>query len=163
MKASSVLSFQQTATTNLRRPWQTFKDGQLWYGVMKSGSKRHPLTSKQGNKQYYKGTRSSGVGKLNNAGNYIVDWSKVRTYVTPSEMMLTGLKPLVSPNVPQTRQKYVGYSDGAKSPELAWKNIVDFIEYGEGYDDYDFESNQYLQEFINPELVKSELPEDIKQ
>ena len=38
-----------------------FRDGTLYYGQLKSGSKRHALTGKQGNKHYYKGTRSTGI------------------------------------------------------------------------------------------------------
>lgn len=160
MKASGILSFQSSAVANLRRPWQTFRDGQIWYGLTKSGSKRHQLTSKQGNKHFYKGTRSSGVGKLNNAGNYIVDWSKVRTYVVPADISLSGLNALVSPNTPQVEQRFVGYTDGPKDAELAWKNIVDFIEYGENYDDQDLEKSEYLEEFINPKVVKQQSVEE---
>lgn len=165
MRASSVLNFQASASANLRRPWQTFKDGQIWYGIMKSGSKRHALTTKQGNKHFYKGTGSSGVGKLNNAGNYIVNWSKVRTYVVPADMYLSNLKPLVSPKSPQIQQHYIGYEDGPKDGELAWNNIVNFIEYGENYDNQDIEANGYKEEYINPKVVQSqvELPDEIKQ
>ncbi|EGV66075.1 60S ribosomal protein L27, mitochondrial [Yamadazyma tenuis] len=165
MRASSVLNLQASATANLRRPWQTFRDGQIWYGLTKSGSKRQALTTKQGNKNYYKGTRSSGIGKLNNAGNYMVDWTKVRTYVVPADISSVSFKPLVSPNSPQLEQRYVGYADGPKDGELAWKNVVDFIEYGENYDVQDIEENEYKEEYVNPKIVQSqiELPEGIKQ
>lgn len=160
-----MLNFQASVTANLRRPWQTFKDGQIWYGVMKSGSKRHSLTTKQGNKNFYKGTGSTGVGKLNDAGNYIVNWTKVRTYVVPADMHLSNMKALVSPNSPQIQQNYIGYQDGAKDGELAWNNIVDFIEYGENYDNQDIEKNGYKEEYVNPKVVQSdvELPDEIKQ
>lgn len=156
MKASSVLNFQSSPVANLRRPWQTFKDGQIWYGLTKLGSKRHQLTSKQGNKHFYKGTGSTGVGKLNNAGNYIMNWSKVRTYVVPTDLYLSNMKPLVSPTTPQIEQRFVGYSDGPKDAELAWKNIVDFIEYGENYDQQDLEKNEYMEEYVNPKVVKDQ-------
>lgn len=52
MKVSQVLSFQGSVSSALRRPWQTFRDGTLYYGQLKSGSKRHALTGKQGNKHY---------------------------------------------------------------------------------------------------------------
>lgn len=149
MKASTNLLFQSTSATSLRRPWQTFRDGQIWYGLTTRGSKRHPLTTKQGNKHYYKGTRSSGYGKLNKSGIYIMDWSKVRTYVVPPDLQNTELKALVSPNVPQIYQRYIGYSDGPKSAELAWQNVVDFVEHGENYDNRDLEKNDYLEEYIN--------------
>lgn len=150
MKASAVTHFQATTAVALRRPWQTFKDGQIWYGMGKTGSKRHPLTTKQGNKHYYKGTGSLGYGKLNRDGKYIVDWTKVRTYVVPADLHLTPLKALVSPKVPQVYQKYVGYDDGAKSADLAFQNLVDFVEYGENYNAVDLEESGYLEEFVNP-------------
>ncbi|EEQ35985.1 putative 54S ribosomal protein [Clavispora lusitaniae] len=160
MRASSVLNFQHSATANLRRPWQTFKDGQIWYGLTTRGSKRHPLTSKQGNKHYYKGTGSSGYGKLNKAGQYIVNWSKVRTYVVPADLPNTELKALVGGSVPQIYQRLEGYSDGFKSPELLWENIKDFVEYGENYNDQDLEKNNYLEEFIHPDVLKAQEEEN---
>lgn len=160
MKATSVLNFQATAAANLRRPWQTFRDGQIWYGQMKTGSKRHPLYSKQGNKHFYKGTRSSGYGKLSKAGTYLMNWLKVRTYVVPADLLATDLKPFVSKDVPEIWQKVEGYSDGFKSPELAWRNIKDFIEYSENYNDQDLEKSNYLEEFVNPDTVKTEASGD---
>lgn len=151
-----MLGFQQTGAASLRRPWQTFKNGQIWYGYTKLGSKRHQLTTKQGNKDYYKGTRSSGYGKLNKSGIYIIDWRKVRTYVVPSTLLGTNMKALVSPNVPQIYQKFTGYWDGPKSPELAWHDITSFIEHGENYNDQDLEKADYLEEFINPDTIKEE-------
>ena len=76
MRASQVLSFQSTVSNSLRRPWQTFRDGTLFYGQLKTGTKRHPLTTKQGNKDFYKGTRSSGIGHLDTRGRYHVNWEK---------------------------------------------------------------------------------------
>lgn len=149
MKASTVLAFQQTATAQLRRPWQTFKNGQLWYGMLKTGTKRLPLTTKQGNKNYYKGTRSSGIGRLNAAGTYIVNWDKVRTYVVPTELNSSELKPLVSPRVPQIKQKFIGYEDGAKSPQFALDNIINFVEHGENYKDVDLLKTDFLEEFVS--------------
>lgn len=78
-----------TQTNFLLRPWKTYKDGTLFYGTTKSGSNRHPLTSKQGNKNYYKGTRSSGVGSFTTQGSYIVNWEKVRTYKVPAGLANT--------------------------------------------------------------------------
>lgn len=150
MRASSVLNFQSTLTALLRRPWQTFKDGQIWYGIMKTGTKRLPLTTKQGNKNYYKGTGSSGNGKLNKSGIYVMNWEKVRTFVVPSDLNQGGdLKALVSPRVPQLQQRFIGYQDGAKSPQFALDSIINFIEHGENYSDIDLEKSQYLEEFIS--------------
>lgn len=149
MRASQILNFQNTALANLRRPWQTFKDGQIWYGQIMSGSKRHPLTTKQGNKNFYKGTGSTGIGKLNNQGVYIMDWSKVRTYVTPS-FNNPNLKALVSQQTPQISQKFIGYNDQFKDPEFAWDNIVNYIESGSGYSQVNLEETEYLETFENP-------------
>lgn len=149
-------SFHTTSAVLLRRPWQTFKNGQLWYGNMKTGSKRHALTTKQGNKHYYKGTGSSGYGQLNKNGKYVVNWTKVRTYVVPLDLAQTNLKPLVSPFVPQVRQTFVGYDDGFKSADLTWQKIVDFIEYGENYDAVDAALNGYLEEYVNPDSIKQQ-------
>lgn len=158
MKASQVSYFQLSISASLRRPWAKNKDGTLWYGQFKTGTKRHPLTTKQGNKTFYKGTRSAGYGKLNSAGHFIMDWSKVRTYVVPADLNTTELKPLVSPNTPQIWQVYKGYKDGAIDPELAWNNIKDFIEHGVNYsDEGDLEKNDYLIEVVNPKLTESDL------
>lgn len=127
--------------------------------MTKRGSKRHPLTSKQGNKHYYKGTGSSGYGRLNAAGTYVVDWKKVRTYVVPADLNTTDLKALVSPNVPEIHQRFAGYTDGFKSPELAWHNIQAFIEMGENYNDHDLDRTQYLEEYIHPSVIASEQEE----
>lgn len=152
MRASQILNFQSTAAINLRRPWQTFKDGQLWYGQSKSGSKRHALTTKQGNKHYYKGTRSSGIGRLNAAGRYIVNWDKVRTYVVPASLNSTNLKALVSPRTPQIKQKLEGYQDNWKSPEFALDSVIDFVEYGENYSNQDLEKQEYLEKYVSSKL-----------
>lgn len=148
MKCSQILSFQGTALASLRRPWQTFKDGQIWYGQMKSGSKRHALTTKQGNKNFYKGTRSSGIGRLNNQGVYIMDWSKVRTFVVPPRV--PELKALVSPHTPQVAQKFIGYTDLFKDPDYTWDSIVSFIEKGDGYSQTNLEENDYMETFAKP-------------
>lgn len=150
MRTSAVLHFQHSATASLRRPWQTFRDGQIFYGITKTGSKRHPLTTKEGNKHFYKGTRSTGYGRLNKAGQYIVDWLKVRTYVVPADLSSTPLRPLVSSNTPQVRQTFEGYTDGFKDPQLAWDNIKDFIEYGENYNDIDLEKSDFHEKFVSP-------------
>lgn len=116
--------------------------------MMRGGSKRHPLTTKQGNKHFYKGTGSSGYGKLNLDGNYMMDWSKVRTYVVPADLHNTELKAMVSPKVPELLHHFVGYDDGAKLADLAFQNLVDFVEYGENYQSVDLEETEYKEEFV---------------
>lgn len=160
MRASSVLNFQLAVSASLRRPWQTYRDGQIWYGQTKLGSKRHPLTTKQGNKHFYKGTGSSGYGKSNRNGDYVVNWNKVRTYVVPSALNSTELNALVSPNTPEIKEKYIGYHDGPKNPELAFQKIIDFIELGENYNNSDLEQAGYYEEIVHPDIVKSEFDQE---
>ncbi|KAI5966244.1 MRPL27 [Candida pseudojiufengensis] len=156
MRASQILSFQATAQTALRRPWKTFRDGSLYYGQLKSGSKRHPLTTKQGNKHYYKGTRSTGIGHLDSRGRYHIDWNKVRTYVVPVGLNTTDLKPLVSPNSPQFIQKVEGYDDKFKSPELALHNAIRFVENGSNYSAIDLENEGYIERIQHPKLKEAD-------
>ncbi|QBM89995.1 large subunit ribosomal protein L41 [Metschnikowia aff. pulcherrima] len=163
MRASTVQSFQHTAASCLKRPWQTFRDGQPIYGLTKRGSKRHPLTGKQGNKHFYKGTGSSGYGKLNADGIYIMDWTKVRTYVVPAGLNSSDLKALVSPKVPQVLQTFEGYQDGFKDPQLAWQSIKEFIEFGENYNDRDLEKMLFLEEYVHPDIVAAEQEQNTVQ
>lgn len=150
MRASQLLQFVETSVLSLRRPDKTFKDGTLWYGDFKTGSKRHPLTTKQGNKHYYKGTRSSGIGRQNSHGKYIINWDKVRTYVVPASLHTSEIKSMVSPNAAYIRQRYIGYPDNSKSPELALRNAIDYVEYGENYSAVNLEETDYLEEIRRP-------------
>ena len=47
---------------------------------------RLPLTTKQTNKGFYKGTGSGSMGEHTKHGGYIIDWDKVRTYVVPPNL-----------------------------------------------------------------------------
>ncbi|KAG4304123.1 hypothetical protein PORY_002487 [Pneumocystis oryctolagi] len=53
-----------------------------------SGAKRLPMTSKQG-RQFYKGSRTGSMGRHTKKGGYIIDWTKVRTFVVPSGLDTT--------------------------------------------------------------------------
>lgn len=48
-----------------------------------------PLTTKDINKGFYKGNRTGSMGRHTKYGGYVVDYSKVRTYVVPD---LTGFQ-----------------------------------------------------------------------
>jgi large subunit ribosomal protein L41 len=48
--------------------------------------RRLALTTKNGPKDYYKGTRSGAMGRHTRRGRYIVMFEKVRTYVYPLNM-----------------------------------------------------------------------------
>ncbi|KAI3403872.1 MRPL27 [Candida oxycetoniae] len=156
MRASQILGFRSSLQTALRRPWQTYRDGTIWYGQLKTGSKRHRLTTKQGNKNYYKGTGSSGIGTLDTRGRYHINWDKVRTYVVPAGLNVSTLKPLVSPKSPKFIQKVEGYDDGFKSPQLALHSAINFIENGSSMEDLDLEEIGYVEKITNPKLQKKE-------
>ncbi|GME88959.1 hypothetical protein B5S28_g4852 [[Candida] boidinii] len=130
MKATSVLSFHETVSSGLRRPWKTYRDGTLFYGLSKTGNKRLPLTTKQGNKNFYKGTRSSGIGKLDLFGTYKINYEKVRTFVVPQDLDSCPLKPLVSSNVPIPKQNFKGYKNSMDG-KLLLDKVKEFIETGE--------------------------------
>jgi len=48
--------------------------------------RRLALTTKQGPKDYYKGTRTGSMGRHTKHGTYKIEWEKVRTYVYPENM-----------------------------------------------------------------------------
>lgn len=52
--------------------------------VLQRHVSRLTLTTKQTGKGYYKGTRSGAMGWHTHLGKYIIDHSKVRTYVVPN-------------------------------------------------------------------------------
>ena len=43
-----------------------------------------PLTTKDINKGFYKGTGTGSMGQHTKFGGYIIDWQKVRTYAVPA-------------------------------------------------------------------------------
>ena len=48
--------------------------------------RRLPLTTKQVNKGFYKGTGTGAMGRHTKHGGYIIEWHKVRTYVVPEKL-----------------------------------------------------------------------------
>ncbi|KAH9907358.1 50S ribosomal protein YmL27 [Xylariomycetidae sp. FL2044] len=83
-----------------------------------------PLTTKDINKGFYKGTRTGTVGRHTKYGGFVVDWSRVRTYVVPEGLADFKLTPFVAQQVAPMRGRYEGYAKGPKSPELyldRWK------------------------------------------
>ncbi|KAI8955426.1 mitochondrial ribosomal protein L27-domain-containing protein [Xylaria longipes] len=82
------------------------------------------LTTKDIKKGFYKGTRTGSMGRHTKYGGYIIDWSKVRTYVAPADLADFKLKPFVTPKIETIHGRYEGYAKGPKSPELyldRWK------------------------------------------
>ncbi|KAI1079954.1 50S ribosomal protein YmL27 [Whalleya microplaca] len=83
-----------------------------------------PLTTKDINKGFYKGTRTGNMGRHTKYGGFVIDWSKVRTYVVPKDLAEFKLTPFVTNKVAKTRGSYEGYPNGPRSPELyldRWK------------------------------------------
>lgn len=129
MKPTSVRYFSQSAVSQLTRPWKKYRDGTLFYGLSKSGNKRTPLTTKQGNKTMYKGTRASGIGHHTKFGEYVIDWTKVRTYVTP-KFANDDLKPLLSANLPELRHEFKGYAKGPQDVDLYFEKLDEYVKHG---------------------------------
>lgn len=48
--------------------------------------RRLPLTTKQVNKGFYKGTGTGAMGRHTKHGGYVIEWRKVRTYVVPDQL-----------------------------------------------------------------------------
>lgn len=122
-------SFRESPISLLTRPWKKFRDGTLFYGSSKTGTKRTALTTKQGNKTMYKGTRSSGIGKHTRYGGYTIQWRKVRTFVTPKNYNID-LKPLVSHNVPELKHQFKGFSKGSLDSKLYFTKLREYIQNG---------------------------------
>lgn len=128
-RLGSVRAFSSTAAAELRRPWKTYKDGTLFYGYSKNGNKRLALTTKQGNKNFYKGTRSTGIGKMDQWGGYHIKYEKVRTFVVPEALETCTFKPLVSANAPVPKNSFKGYT-GITDGKLHLAKIKEFVETG---------------------------------
>ena len=77
----------------------------------------------------YKGTRSSGIGKHTRYGGYTIQWSKVRTFVTP-KIFNTDLKPLVSHNLPELKHNYGGFQKGPLDSQLYFTKLKEYIKNG---------------------------------
>jgi hypothetical protein len=69
------------------------------------GARRKPLTSKQGNKNFYKGNRTGRLGRFTTKGHFILQEHKQRTFVIPdlSEFKLT---PYCSPKAETVRMAH---------------------------------------------------------
>lgn len=129
MRSTAVNLFRESPISLLTRPWKKFRDGTLFYGESKSGNRRTALTTKQGNKTMYKGTRSSGIGKHTRYGGYSIQWNKARTFVTPSNYNIE-LKPLVSHNVPELKHQFKGYQKGSLDAKLYFNKIREYVKNG---------------------------------
>ncbi|KAJ3319306.1 isocitrate dehydrogenase (NAD(+)) idh1 [Boothiomyces sp. JEL0866] len=76
------------------------------------GAARKPLTSKQGNKNFYKGKRSGRMGHWTRKGRYVVEETQKRTFVIP-ELVDFKLTPFVSPKANESfRNKHLLTASG---------------------------------------------------
>ncbi|KAL6940151.1 hypothetical protein ACO0QE_004046 [Hanseniaspora vineae] len=93
---------------------------------------RLPTTTKDGRNSFYKGTRSSGIGRHTRFGRYVINWDRVRTFVTP-EVPNLHLKPLVSHHVDEFKNKYDAelYPKGAQDGQLYFDSLIKYIKEGE--------------------------------
>ncbi|AMD19304.1 HBR403Wp [Eremothecium sinecaudum] len=128
MRPTSATLFHESHVKLLLRPWDKHSD-RIFYGYSKSGNKRVSLSTKDGNKNMYKGTRSSGIGRHTKLGGYKINWDKVRTYVTPSQIN-TDLKPLLSHNLPELKHDFSGYEKGPLDTKLYLDKLRQFIKHG---------------------------------
>lgn len=119
-----------TLILQLTRPWKRYRDGTLFYGLSKAGNKRTALTTKQGNKTMYKGTRSSGIGSHTKHGRYVINWNKVNTFVVPKFVNMD-LKPLVCGNCNDLKHEFEGYTKGPLDPKLYFDKIRQYISMGD--------------------------------
>ncbi|EEA21671.1 hypothetical protein TMatcc_008911 [Talaromyces marneffei ATCC 18224] len=69
------------------------------------------LTTKQVNRGYYKGNRTGSMGFFLKTGTYIIDPSKLRTYVVPENLDSFKLTPFVTKSFLPTRTKYTTEED----------------------------------------------------
>ncbi|TID14543.1 hypothetical protein E6O75_ATG08689 [Venturia nashicola] len=85
--------------------------------------RRLALTTKQGPKDYYKGTGSGSMGRHTKGGGYIIHYQKVRTYVPPNYKIkrLDLLTPFVSARIPRpSRERLIDATTGEviKDPKI---------------------------------------------
>ncbi|KAF2220485.1 mitochondrial ribosomal protein L27-domain-containing protein [Elsinoe ampelina] len=73
----------------------------------KRATRKLKLTPKVAGKDYYKGFGTGAMGRHTKHGGYVIDWSKVRTYVVP-EAGDGELTPFVSKRVEKPEPDYRG-------------------------------------------------------
>lgn len=99
--------------------------------------RRLPLTSKQAGPNYYKGYGGGAMGSHTRRGGYILDYSKIRTYVVPD---LEGfhLTPFVSKRIEKPDTKVFakgeeGMEDVGRGPMSGAAWVRSWREAVEGY------------------------------
>ncbi|TDZ44724.1 54S ribosomal protein L27 [Colletotrichum trifolii] len=82
------------------------------------------LTTKDVNKGFYKGNRTGSMGRHTKHGGYMVDWSKVRTYIVPN-LAECNLTPFVPESVQVIKTRY-NTKQGPRDPVeflRTWKEV----------------------------------------
>ncbi|RKU44877.1 hypothetical protein DL546_007275 [Coniochaeta pulveracea] len=83
------------------------------------------LTTKDVNKGYYKGNRTGTIGRHTKHGGFIIDRTKVRTFVVPEGLKDFKLQPFVTLNKEPVWGQFETV-DGPRDPELylaKWKSM----------------------------------------
>ncbi|KAJ3332206.1 hypothetical protein HDU76_000979 [Blyttiomyces sp. JEL0837] len=75
------------------------------------------LTSKMGNKNFYKGSGSGSMGRWSKKGNYVLDPSKFRQWIIP-DLSNFKLTPYVNPKIETTFRKSHSVRDYFKPSAL---------------------------------------------
>ncbi|KAH6563585.1 hypothetical protein BASA50_003190 [Batrachochytrium salamandrivorans] len=96
------------------------------------GAVRRRLTTKDGNKNFYKGTGSGRMGRFTQKGEYVVEPWRLRQYIVP-DLSRCELKPFVSPGAendvykPHTLIDYFPAVSSKKGsdPALSKENATD--------------------------------------
>ncbi|QIW99052.1 hypothetical protein AMS68_004570 [Peltaster fructicola] len=73
--------------------------------VLGRAIRRLALTTKQAGKDYYKGTGTGSMGRHTKWGTYILDVTKMRTYVVP-DLRNFELSPFVDRNIEPKRDNF---------------------------------------------------------
>ncbi|KAH7367538.1 hypothetical protein B0T11DRAFT_325802 [Plectosphaerella cucumerina] len=81
------------------------------------------LTTKDVNKGFYKGNRVGAMGRHTKFGGYLIDWSRVRTFVVPDAAKDPSFKltPFVTETIRPMRGKYESKA-GPKDPAVYLEN-----------------------------------------
>ncbi|TPX54997.1 hypothetical protein SeMB42_g00026 [Synchytrium endobioticum] len=81
----------------MKKPRNKKQQGQMRATLVVQGASKRVLTSKDGNKNFYKGTGSGAMGHFVQGGRYVIDEWKRRQFVVPEGLSLFKLTPYVSP------------------------------------------------------------------
>ncbi|KAK7204313.1 mitochondrial ribosomal protein L27-domain-containing protein [Myxozyma melibiosi] len=117
-------------STPLAGPWKHFRDRLIPIHPRWHANRRKPVTTKRGNKDFYKGTGSANMGRHTKHGGYIIDYQKVRTYVVPDELVTTNLAPYLPNTLPPLKNTFAGYKGGPSDGNWYLDKYREYLKYG---------------------------------